>query len=61
MPRHAYKFRYGLCALLAHNRVSAVPGNSFYAPNCLRLSYAVKDENIFEAMKRLKEFVLSLD
>lgn len=47
--------------LLAHNRVSAVPGNSFYAPNCLRLSYAVKDENIFEAMKRLKEFVLSLD
>ncbi len=46
--------------LLEQALVSAVPGEPFYAPGCLRLSYAIDDARIEEAMARLKRFVLAL-
>lgn len=43
--------------LLEHALVSAVPGEPFYAPGCLRMSYATSDANLEKAAQRLKEFV----
>ncbi|MHC1785915.1 MAG: pyridoxal phosphate-dependent aminotransferase [Christensenellales bacterium] len=46
--------------LLEHALVSAVPGEPFYAPGCLRLSYAIDEKLIQEAADRLRHFVDSL-
>ena len=40
--------------LLDKARVALVGGNAFGAPNCIRISYAASDENIKEAVKRIK-------
>lgn len=46
--------------LLEHKLVSVVSGSPFYAPNCVRLSYAIADDRIVEAMRRIAEFVSEL-
>ena len=40
--------------LLEEGHVATVPGSAFGAPDCLRLSYATSDENIMEAVDRIK-------
>jgi aspartate aminotransferase len=43
------------CMYLLHNaHVSIVTGEAFGAPNCARISFAVCDEKIIEAMQRIK-------
>lgn len=46
--------------LLAHQGVSVVPGSVFFAPGSCRLSYAVSEPRIDEAIRRLKAFVSAL-
>ncbi|MDP4277167.1 MAG: pyridoxal phosphate-dependent aminotransferase [Bacteroidota bacterium] len=46
--------------LLEEGHVASVGGAAFGAPNCLRFSYATSDENIIEAMKRVKETLAKL-
>ena len=41
--------------LLEVGHVACVGGAAFGAPECIRLSYATSDENIVEAIKRIKE------
>jgi aspartate aminotransferase len=41
--------------LLAVANVSLVTGGAFGAPNCVRLSYAAADEELIEALKRMKK------
>lgn len=41
--------------LLEAAHVAAVGGDSFGSPECFRMSYATSDENIVEAMRRIKE------
>jgi aspartate aminotransferase len=41
--------------LLAIANVSLVTGEAFGAPSCIRLSYAASDEELVEAMKRIKK------
>lgn len=41
--------------LLETAHVACVGGTSFGAPECIRMSYATSDENIIEAMRRIKE------
>ena len=41
--------------LLEVGHVACVGGTSFGAPECIRMSYATSDENIVEAMRRIKE------
>ncbi len=41
--------------LLETGHVACVGGSSFGAPECIRMSYATSDENIVEAMRRIKE------
>lgn len=40
--------------LLEEGHVASVGGAAFGAPDCIRFSYATSDENITEAMKRVK-------
>lgn len=40
--------------LLSEAHVATVGGDAFGAPECFRMSYATSDENIVEAMKRIK-------
>ncbi|QDH78063.1 pyridoxal phosphate-dependent aminotransferase [Echinicola soli] len=40
--------------------VSVVTGAAFGAPNCVRLSYAASEEDLKEALKRIKEAVAKL-
>jgi aspartate aminotransferase len=40
--------------LLDKAQVAVVGGNAFGAPDCIRISYAASDENIKEAVKRIK-------
>ena len=47
--------------LLTEAHVAAVGGTSFGAPECFRMSYATSDENITEAMKRIKETLARLN
>ena len=42
--------------LLKNARVSVVPGDAFGAPGYVRLSYAVSDERILEAVRRIGNF-----
>ena len=46
--------------LLEHALVSAVPGEPFFAPGCLRLSYAINEKRLAEAVRRIKVFVEEL-
>lgn len=46
--------------LLEEAHVAAVDGDAFCAPGYLRLSYATSDENIREAMRRIREATLRL-
>jgi len=46
--------------LLEVGHVAAVGGVAFGAPNCIRLSYATSDENITEAVRRIKETLTKL-
>jgi aspartate aminotransferase len=40
--------------LLDKARVALVSGIAFGAPDCIRISYAASDDNIREAVKRIK-------
>lgn len=46
--------------LLEKGLVATVAGSAFGAPECLRFSYATSDENLVEALKRIKETVALL-
>ncbi len=46
--------------LLDEGHVATVGGDAFGSPECFRMSYATSDENIIEAMKRIKEAVAKL-
>ncbi len=47
--------------LLEVGHVACVGGTSFGAPECIRLSYATSDQNIIEAIKRIKEALAKLN
>ncbi len=46
--------------LLEVGHVACVGGAAFGAPECIRMSYATSDENIVEAIKRIKEALAKL-
>ncbi|MCC8187891.1 MAG: pyridoxal phosphate-dependent aminotransferase [Bacteroides sp.] len=46
--------------LLEEGHVACVGGAAFGAPDCIRMSYATSDENIVEAMNRIKEALAKL-
>ncbi len=46
--------------LLEEGHVAAVGGAAFGSPECFRMSYATSDENIVEAMRRIKEALAKL-
>lgn len=46
--------------LLEVGHVACVGGTSFGAPECIRMSYATSDENIIEAIRRIKEALAHL-
>lgn len=46
--------------LLEGEKVATVPGISFGSPECVRLSYALSEDDIDEGLKRIKRFVESL-
>lgn len=46
--------------LLEVGHVACVGGTSFGAPECIRMSYATSDENIVEAIRRIKEVLAEL-
>lgn len=46
--------------LLEEGHVASVGGMAFNSPNCIRFSYATSDENIIEAMRRVKETLAKL-
>ena len=47
--------------LLESGHIATVPGAAFGAPDCIRISYANSDENLEEAMKRLKAALAKLN
>ena len=47
--------------LLTEADVATVGGTSFGAPDCFRMSYATSDENIIEAIRRIKEALAKLN
>jgi aspartate aminotransferase len=47
--------------LLEEGHVAAVGGLAFGAPNCIRFSYAASDENLKEAMVRVKRALAALE
>ena len=46
--------------LLEKGHVATVGGDAFGDPDCFRMSYATSDENIVEAMSRIKEVLAQL-
>lgn len=56
-------FQTGLSAddfakqILEQQNLAVIPCTAFGAPNAIRLSYACSEDNILEAVKRLKEFL----
>jgi aspartate aminotransferase len=46
--------------LLEVGHVACVGGGAFGSPECIRMSYATSDENIIEAMRRIKEALAAL-
>ena len=50
-----------LCSYLLDNyKVAAVPGVAFGDDNCIRISYALSDKDLKEALKRIHEMITSL-
>lgn len=47
--------------LLESGHIATVPGAAFGAPDCIRISFANSDENLEEAMKRLKAALAKLN
>ena len=47
-------------ALLEGEKVATIPGVSFGADDCLRLSYSLSEEDIEEGLKRIKRFISEL-
>lgn len=47
--------------LLNHGHVAMTPGSAFGAPNYIRLSYAISEEQIKEAVSRIKGALLELN
>ncbi len=48
-------------ALLDSKKVATIPGISFGADDCLRLSYSLSEEDIEEGLQRIAEFVAELN
>ena len=48
-------------ALLDGEKVATIPGISFGADDCLRLSYSLSEADIEEGLKRIKKFVSELN
>ena len=46
--------------LLNDAHVALVEGGAFGSPNCVRISYAAKEENLIEAVKRIKKSLAKL-
>jgi len=46
--------------LLEVGHVATVGGDAFGSPDCFRMSYATSDENIIEALRRIKETLARL-
>jgi aspartate aminotransferase len=46
--------------LLEEGHVATVGGDAFGDPQCFRMSYATSDDNIREAMRRIKETLAKL-
>ena len=46
--------------LLEVGHVATVGGDAFGSPDCFRMSYATSDENIVEAMSRIKNVLAKL-
>jgi aspartate aminotransferase len=46
--------------LLEEGHVATVGGDAFGDPDCFRMSYATSDENIVEALRRIKEVLSKL-
>lgn len=46
--------------ILKKANVSVVTGSAFGAPNCIRISYAASDDELKEAMKRMKKVLAEL-
>lgn len=46
--------------LLEEGHVATVAGDAFGAPECIRMSYATSEENICEALKRIKRTLAKL-
>ena len=46
--------------LLEEGHVATVGGDAFGSPDCFRMSYATSDENIVEAIRRIKEALAKL-
>lgn len=46
--------------ILNEGHVSTVGGDAFGAPSCLRISFAASDENLKEALRRIKECLAKL-
>lgn len=47
--------------LMDHAHVSLVTGEAFGAPECLRISYAASEEELREALRRIREALAQLD
>jgi aspartate aminotransferase len=47
--------------LLNHAHVALVPGSAFGNPNCIRLSYATSEDQLIEALSRIKEALAGLE
>ena len=50
---------FAMC-LLEEGRVATVGGDAFGSPDCFRMSYATSDDNIKEALRRIKEVLSKL-
>ena len=46
--------------MLDYARIAVVPCESFGAPGYIRLSYAISEQDIEKGLKRLKEFLDTL-
>ena len=46
--------------LLQEAHVAAVAGSAFFAPDCIRFSYASSEETLIEAFKRIRNAVEKL-
>ncbi len=59
--KHQINTADDLCIyLLEEANVSVVTGSAFGAPDCVRLSYAASEEDLKEALKRMKEALAKL-